>query len=142
MSLLPVAGGRCGQAAWISTAVLVVALVAGVAAPEGGGGVAVVVVSLVLFAIGIATFGWAFAVAVARSRTEVLAVSNAFLLQGSAPAAVRRSFYAALAVQTVVAVTAAAVRPFTAVAFGILAPMSVLGFMALWGVRHGEFDPR
>lgn len=135
-------GGRSGRAAWVATLVLAVALLAGVLAPDGAGGATVVVVSLALFALGSVAFLWAFGVAVGRSRTEVLAVSNAFLLQGSAPAAVRRSFYAALAVQSVAAVTAAAVRPFSAVAFGILAPMSVLGLMALWGVRHGEFDPR
>lgn len=142
MNLGTIPGGRSSRAAWIATAVLTLALAVGVAVPDGAGGTVVVVVSMALFAIGIVTFGWAFAVAVARSRTEVLAVSNAFLLQGSVPTDVRRAFYAALAVQTVVAVAAAAVRPFTAVAFGILAPMSVLGLMALWGVQHGEFDPR
>ena len=36
-------------------------------------------------------------------------------------------------------VAAASIRPFTAVAFGILAPMLGLGLMGLWGARHGRF---
>ena len=39
-------------------------------------------------------------------------------------------------------VAAASIRPFTEVAFGILAPMFGLGLMALWGGRHGTFPPR
>jgi hypothetical protein len=45
-------------------------------------------------------------------------------------------------VQVVVVVAAASIRPFTEVAFGILAPMYGLGLMALWGARHGAFPPR
>jgi hypothetical protein len=51
-------------------------------------------------------------------------------------------FYGALGVQIVVSVAAASIRPFTAVAFGILAPLSILGLMAQWGVRYGQFSPR
>jgi hypothetical protein len=39
----------------------------------------------------------------------------------------------------VVAVTAAALRPFTALAFSVLVPMLGLGLMALWAARHGRF---
>jgi hypothetical protein len=34
------------------------------------------------------------------------------------------------------------VRPYTEVAFGILAPMFGLGLMAMWGGRHGVFAAR
>jgi hypothetical protein len=42
----------------------------------------------------------------------------------------------------VLAVAAASIRPYTAVAFAVLAPMLGLGAMAMWGARHGTFFPR
>ena len=39
-------------------------------------------------------------------------------------------------------VAAASIRPYTEVAFGILAPMFGLGLMGVWGGRYGEFPPR
>ena len=48
----------------------------------------------------------------------------------------------ALAAAVVAAGAAAAVRPYTAVAFTVLAPMFGLGMMALWGARHGRFPER
>ena len=41
--------------------------------------------------------------------------------------------------QVVAAVATAAVRPFTSLAFGVLAPMCGLGLIALWAGRHGTF---
>ena len=58
------------------------------------------------------------------------------------PARTRRAFRIATAVEVVAVVAAASVRPFTEVAFGILAPMFGLGLMGLWGGRYGEFPPR
>ena len=46
------------------------------------------------------------------------------------------------AVQVVVALVAAAVHPFTPLAFGTLVPMVGLGFSGLWAVRHGLFPAR
>jgi hypothetical protein len=37
---------------------------------------------------------------------------------------------------------AASVRPFTELAFGILAPMLGMGMLTLWGARYGVFAPR
>ncbi len=54
----------------------------------------------------------------------------------------RRPFRIALAVEVVAVTAAAAVRPYSEVAFGILAPMFALGLMAMWGGRHGSFPPR
>jgi hypothetical protein len=65
-----------------------------------------------------------------------------FLSGGSAPPDVSKRFRIALAVQVVVVVVAASIRPFTEVAFGILAPMFGLGLMAMWGGRHGSFTAR
>ena len=44
--------------------------------------------------------------------------------------------------QVLAVVVAASIRPFTEVAFGILAPMFGLGMMALWGGRYGDFPER
>jgi hypothetical protein len=42
----------------------------------------------------------------------------------------------------VVAFAAAALRPFTSLAFGILVPMWGLALAGVWGARHGTFGPR
>jgi hypothetical protein len=99
--------------------------------------------SLVLFAVGCVAFTWAFAVAVGRSRFEVVDMGGLFFLGGgAAPARVRRAFQLALAAQVVVAVAAAVARPFTPLAFGVLAPTLGVGLMALWGARYAAFPPR
>ncbi|MEQ1787817.1 MAG: hypothetical protein ABL966_12250 [Acidimicrobiales bacterium] len=99
--------------------------------------------SVVLFVVGTAALLWAYALGVARSRVELIGIPGLFLLgDGAAPAPTRRAFRIALLVQVVVVVAAAAVRPFTEVAFGILAPMFGLGLMGMWGGRHGTFPPR
>jgi hypothetical protein len=100
-------------------------------------------VDLVMFVAGCVAFLWAYAVAIGRSRYEALTMAGVFFLGDQvAPARVTRTLRLLLAVQTVVAVAAAAARPFTALAFSVLAPMLGLGLMALWGARHGRFPPR
>jgi hypothetical protein len=99
--------------------------------------------SVVLFLIGTVALLWAYAVGISRSRADAVDIPGLFLLSGPvAPADVRAAFRIALAVQVVAVVVAASIRPFTEVAFGILAPMYGLGLMALWGGRHGAFPPR
>jgi hypothetical protein len=119
-------------AAWSLLAVLVrptrVAL--------AGVDVAALVVGCVLYLV-------AYATAVARSRTDAIGLGALFFLtDGAAPAAVRRSFWLWTSVQVVVGLAAAAARPFTPVAFGVLAPIVGLGLMGLWGARHGVFPER
>jgi hypothetical protein len=100
-------------------------------------------VDLVMFVAGCVAFLWAYAIAIGRSRYEGLTMAGVFFLGDQvAPARVTRTLRLLLAVQTVVAVAAAAARPFTALAFSVLAPMLGLGLMALWGARHGRFPPR
>jgi len=101
-----------------------------------------VVVAIALFAIGCAAFLLAFARALERSRTEELSVAGIYLLSNSAPRAVRILLLLPPVVQTVVALIAAALRPFTAQAFGILVPMFGLGVAGLWAARHGSFGTR
>ncbi|MFO7280905.1 MAG: hypothetical protein C0P77_010925 [Thermoanaerobacterales bacterium] len=125
-----------------ATAVFTVVAAAAAAFPGVGAYVAVPV-ALVLFVAGCATFLWAYAVAVGRSRYEQLSLGGLFFLgEDVAPPRVARTMRLALAVQVVAAVAAAAVRPYTAVAFTVLAPMFGLGMMALWGARHGRFPER
>ena len=96
-----------------------------------------VVIDLLLFAGGSLLFLVAFAVAIARSRNEQVSLGGTFLLSGTAPAPVRRLFLGLLALQVVVGVAAASLRPYSSVAFAVLAPMSAFGAMAWWGARHG-----
>jgi len=99
--------------------------------------------SIVLFVIGTGALLWAYALGISRSRTDTVDIPGLFLLSGAvAPAPIRTSFRVALAVQVVVVVLAASIRPFTEVAFGILAPMYGLGLMGLWAARHGTFPDR
>lgn len=100
-------------------------------------------IALVLFASGIAAFVWAYALAIGRSRYEAVSMTGLFLLgEGVAPGPVARALRSALAVQVAVALVAAAVRPFTALAFGVLVPTLGAALMALWGARHGRFARR
>jgi hypothetical protein len=98
---------------------------------------------LVLFTVGCGAFLWAYAVAIGRSRYEALTMAGVFFPGDDvAPPQVARALRLALAVQVVVAVVVAAVRPFTALAFGVLVPMLGLGLMALWAARHGRFPAK
>ena len=106
------------------------------------GAMALVVVSLVALAIGIVCFLWAYAIAIGRSRVDAIGMGGLFFLSGSAPRSVQKVFLVCLAVQVVVTIVAAAVRPFTPVAFAVLAPMFGLGLNGLWAARHGAFPPR
>jgi hypothetical protein len=99
-------------------------------------------VGIACFVGGCAAFVWSYAIAVGRSRTELLSVIGIYFLSGAAPKDVRRRLLGALAAQCVIVVAAASVRPFTAVAFGVLAPMLGLGLAGLWGARYGAFPAR
>jgi hypothetical protein len=145
------AARRLVLGSWIGGVLLVATAVPGAIAPESFATVAVVV-ALVLFGVGIIAFGWAYAVAVGRSRTDLIGMGGLFFLAGSAPPAVRRDLRLSLAFQIVVAVATASawlVAPdhfsestVNPLAFGLLAPMYGLGLMGLWGARFGTFPPR
>jgi len=97
-----------------------------------------VVVSLTLFAVSLGVWVWAFAVAVVRSsQGDDIAVGNLFLFEGDAPKAVRRQLFASFGVCLVITAVSAAANP-----FGVLVPMLPLGFVGLWGARHGVFGLR
>jgi hypothetical protein len=123
------------------TAIFTAVAVAAAIAPKALGGVAVAV-DLVLFALGIAAFLSAYALAIGRSRFDAIGIGGLYFLAGSAPAPVRRLLLGSLAVETVVAFATAGARPFSSLAFGILVPMFGLGLSGRWGARYGHFDPR
>lgn len=137
-----VAGLRLLQLNAAATLVFTVLAIAAVVL--GGAWVAVLVaLSAVLFIAGSVACLWAFAIAVQRSRAvEIAPTQLYFLTGGCAPAVVRNRFLVLLAVQVVVGLIAAGIRPFTGVAFGILVPMFGLGAAGLWAARHGEFPDR
>jgi uncharacterized membrane protein YhaH (DUF805 family) len=139
-----VADGRpIVASSWISTAVF--AAVSVVAAVVLGPIRYVAVgVDLALFLVGVVVFFWAYAVAVGRSRSHDIGIGGLFFLAGAgtAPTSVRRHLIGAFAVQVLVAVTTASVRPFTTLAFGILVPICGLAHTGLWAARHGRFGPR
>ncbi len=125
-----------GTAAFVLTAALAATLLRpGVQAPA-------VAVAGALFVGGCASFAWGFVAAVERSRTEAIEMSSLFFLKESSPAAVRRVLLGLLAVQVIAAAVTASVRPFTSLAFGVLAPMWGLGLITLWSGRHGSFPSK
>lgn len=107
-------------------------------------------VALVLFFTGIVAFAWSFWNAVQRSRTELVAVTQLYLLLGSvAPASVRRPMLAALALQFAVGLATAIGRanapdgsPGTSLALGVLVPLFGFGMNGLWAAFHGEYRER
>ncbi len=128
--------------AFVGTGALVATSAAAAVLPDTFGAVHAVL-SLVLFAVGTGSLLWAYALGVSRSRTDLITVPGLFFLAGEvAPPATRRPLRIALAVEVVAVVVAASIRPYSEVAFGILAPMFGLGLMGMWGGRHGAFAPR
>lgn len=124
------------------TALFGITAVIGAAVGEGLAVLPLIVVSLGLFAVGVATFLWAYGIAVGRSRTDAIGMGGLFFLSGCAPRAVQKPMLGLWGVQLVVALVAASIRPFTAVAFAILVPMFGIGLMGLWAARYGSFPPR
>jgi len=134
-------GSSIVNAAWAGTAVSSAAQLAATISPDVFGGLAVVV-ALALFGIGCAIFLWAYALAVARSRTDEIGIGGLYFLVGTAPKVVAFRLRLALLIQVVVAIASAALRPYTSVAFGILVPVFGLGLCGLWGARYGTFGRR
>jgi hypothetical protein len=128
------------RASWAGTIVFGVGAVAGVVAPDALAWLGFAV-SLALFLAGCVAFVWAFVLAVGRSRTDEIAVSNLYLLSGS-PSNVRTQLFGSLAAQIIVAFGTAATRPYTIAATAILAPVYGLGLCGLWAARYGTFPPR
>jgi hypothetical protein len=135
-------GATLVNSAFLGTGALVATSAAAAAAPDTFGLVHASL-SVVLFVVGTAAMLWAYALGVSRSRTDLVTVPGLFFLAGDvAPHATRRALRVATIVEVVAVVAAASIRPFTEVAFGILAPMFGLGLMGVWGGRFGRFPDR
>jgi len=139
--LVPEPGRLLIGLTWVGTAVLGVAGALGAVSPARFGTVTLVV-GVGLFVIGSGAFLWAYGLAVGRSRYDAIGVGGLFFLQGSAPSQVRVALMVALATQVAISLAAAGIRPFTNVAFVVLAPVFGLGQAGLWAARHGEFPER
>jgi len=131
------------------TAIFVVTAIASAAVFEQPFRTIAVVVALMCFSVGVITFLLGYWAAVQRSRRDVIGVAALFFLLGEvADARTKRQMNLCLAVQCVVALVTALVRPETdgkpgsTLAFGILVPMLGLGLNGLWGSRHGHFEVR
>jgi len=130
------------RASWIGTVLFATTAVAAVLNRRAS--IPAASVALALFAIGIGVFFWAYAVAVGRSRTDAIGIGGLFFLagEGTAPASVKRALLLSLGVQVTVGLATAIARPFTTLAFGVLAPLYGLALTGLWGARKGTFGPR
>lgn len=120
------------------TGVLLVAGAVGAGSPDRWGGMTAVI-SGVLFAVGVIAFLYGYAIGVVRSAEEKVTMGGLFFLSGTAPRVVRFRMRIAFAAQVVISTAVAAIRPYTSVAFTVLAPMLGLGLMAAWAARHGVF---
>jgi hypothetical protein len=133
-------GASIVRASWAGTVALGIGTVLGVVAPDELQWLGFAV-SLALFIVGCVVFAWAFVLAVARSRTDEIAVASLYLLSG-APSDVRAQLFGSLVVELVVAFGTAAARPYTIAATAILAPIYGLALCGLWSARYGTFPPR
>jgi hypothetical protein len=125
----------------IATAVFVVVQILAAALGAKPLLVVSVALALTLFVVGIVGYVVGFLQAVGRSRAEEVDLAGLFLL-ADAPRTIRRVLASAFAVQVVVALGAAAVRPFSALAFGILVPLFGGAAACRWSARYGDFPPR
>ena len=122
---------------WIANALFAATAIPFAVGVDDFEGVAVGV-ALALFFLSLVVWGWAFAVAFARSaQGDDLAVASLYLTVGGAPREVRWQLFSALGACLVVTVATAAADP-----FGVLVPMLPLGLVGLWAARHGTFPPR
>lgn len=108
------------------------------------------ITAMSLFAIGVFAFLWSFWNAIQRSRTDEIAVSQLYLLLGTAiPPSIRRSMNLLLTTQVLIATVTAFSRPNTpdgnpgsSLAVGFLVPMLGFGLNGMWAVYHGRFEER
>ena len=128
------------RASWIGTAALAITAVGDVITPAFK--VPAFVVAVLLFAVGTGIFIAALVVAAGRSRDHEIGMGGLFFLQGTAPRNVQLQLLGSLTVEVVVALATAAAKPYTSLAFGILAPVYGIALAGLWAARYGTFPAR
>ena len=134
---IPDSGRRIIEVSWASDA-----LFAATAIPVALGVTALepvsVGVAVALFLASLGVWTYAFGLGLVRSaRGDEVAVANLFLLQGSAPTAVKRHLFGALGLSVVIALATGFRAP-----AGFLVPMLPLGLGGMWAARHGTFPAR
>lgn len=133
---MPETGRRIVVASWAANACFVVTAVPAAIGASAFDDAAALT-ALALFLVGLGVWVYAFAVSIARSTRENIAVANLFFLQGSAPKSVKVQLFGSLGV-----CAAAAAATATADPFGVLVPLLPLALVGLWAARHGTFPPR
>jgi hypothetical protein len=136
-----ISGEAIINASWAGTGLYTALAIAGTIFPDTFA-TPTAVLSGVLFVVGCVTFLWAYAVAVSRSRTDLIGIGGLYFLVGTAPKVVRFRLRLSLAIEIVAAIVSSSIRPFTPMAFGFLVPVFGLGMSGLWGARHGAFESR
>jgi hypothetical protein len=135
-------GAGLVNVAFLGTGAIVATSAVAAAVPDTFGTIHAAL-SVALFLVGTGALLWAYALGVSRSRTDLITVPGLFFLAGTvAPPTTRRALRVATGVEVIAVVAAASIRPYTEVAFGILAPMFGLGLMGVWGGRYGDFPER
>lgn len=137
----PIPGRWVCTTAIVGTGAFAATQLAALAVPSGAVLAVAVGWSLTLFFAGSGAFLVALVVAAARSRDAEVTLAGLVWLSRAAPPAVSRVLRGAVIAQVLIAVISASIRPFTALAFGILVPMFGLGCNAWWAARHGTFAP-
>lgn len=131
------AGRAIVRASWASNVVFAVTAIPVAVGVDAFDGPAVGV-ALTLFVISLGVWIYAFAVAVNRTaQGDDVVVGNLFLMQGPVPRVVRWHLFGSFALCLAIVAGTASGDP-----FGVLVPMLPLGFVGLWGARHGTFPAR
>ncbi len=131
------------RADWLGTALLALTSFAAVASEAVPVRAAATVVALGLFGLGSLAYFAGYLRAVERSRTEEVAMAAlVFGATGTAPRPVRRALLGATLAQLAIALVTASLRPFSTLAFGVLAVTFGIGVQALWNARFGTFPTR
>lgn len=99
-------------------------------------------ISMGMFGFGCIIFAIAVMLAIARSRFYYIGIGGLFFLAGSAPRRIQVHLLSSFAVQVIMSITAAAIHPFSPLAFGTLAPVYGLAICGLWGARFGMFSEK
>ncbi len=127
--------GRLGTVVFCVATALAVAWVEAV-------GLVAQVVALALFAGGCVAFARAYVLAVRRSRREQVPTLAVFVQMPGASPALRAEYRITTLVQFAAGLAGASLRPFSTLAFGILAGVYGLGLTGLWGATFGVFPRR
>lgn len=130
------------RTALLATGTFAVASLLAVVSPSRFTG-AVAVVDAALFVAGCVLFFLGYGRALSRSRTDAIGIGGLFFLAGvTAPTPVRRTLLGSLVAQVLVALGAAAARPYSLLAASALVPIFGLGLCGYWAAHYGRFGLR